>query len=127
MPRAKRAKRQYRPLSDSMIVYLFRLGLYRVDGTTIRNRKGQALKVYDDSHYHANPYLSVELHYRGARKKIMLHKLLWMIHHGRTVPEGCQLHHLGDKSEVHPERIQLLTAEDHERLHQKALDDFLSR
>lgn len=130
MPQPRRPCDKRRPLSDQFILYLFQIGHYRAVGSTILNRKGKALRRYKDDHYRKTPYLFVEIHYRGARKKIALHKLLWMVHHNQTVPPGCELHHTHSKEHVEPEFIKLLTVEEHLALtlaaRQEALDDFLS-
>lgn len=119
------AKRTYSPLSDREILDLFRQGIYRVEGAVIFSRNGKPLTVEKD--FHKTPYLKVRIYHQNKRKGIMLHKLLWMIHHNRTVPQGHQLHHRKSKSHVLPCDIELVTPERHAALEREALDDFLSR
>jgi hypothetical protein len=38
-------------------------------------------------------YVTIRLHANGARRGVMLHRLVWIAHHRKLIPEGCEIHH----------------------------------
>lgn len=56
----------------------------------------------------------------GRRKKIARHKLAWMAHHDRAVPDGHELDHVAGKRRPHPDSVwnlNLVTKDSHDAKH----------
>lgn len=92
-------KRVYKRMTDRRILAMLRNGMLRVDLETgdiwsvVPGREPHLITPVPDS---KNKYLFVNVYYKGARKKIAVHRVVWMKGHDRLVPAGCDIHHDDD-------------------------------
>jgi len=99
-------ERSYLKLTDQEILVLLIADRIRVlaDGTVKKEKRHFSQWTGDfielRSRFDRNrtpergrPYLFVTIYFKGARKEIALHRLVWMAHNLRTVPPGYDVDH----------------------------------
>ena len=60
-------------------------------------------------------------YYRCAKLKKRMHTYVWEYYNGK-IPKGCEIHHIdGDKSNNDISNLQLVTTEEHHKIHNKLL------
>ncbi|MBS0207535.1 MAG: HNH endonuclease [Planctomycetes bacterium] len=92
--RKRKVRRQRaRRLGDDELLCLLDEGALRVDGQAGTAFKGARRLAVSTCH---RGYLFVEVYHERGRRKIALHKLVWMGCNRQTVPSGYQIHH-GDR------------------------------
>lgn len=83
--------RKYKPLDYATVLQLIKQGEMLVNlCTTVVTFRGRVLVPFTDRR---RRYLFVRIYYRGARRAVSVHRLVWMKHHGRVVPPGFDIHH----------------------------------
>lgn len=93
----KRTKRKYKPATDQMFLDRLVAGTLLVDTAaatvwSVRDGKAVQLRQYPLGR-HAN-YRSVCCYQDGHRKKVAVHRLVWMAANGRLIPGGYDVDHI---------------------------------
>jgi len=71
------------------------------------NREWKELRVIDRES-NGSSYKFVEICHSGKKKKIALHRLVWMFAHRCLVPEGYDVDHIEGKTSDSIDNLQLL-------------------
>lgn len=122
MPATAKSKRKYKRLTDRQILRRIDAGTLIVsvfDGQVLRLTKaGEWAEVaVGYTPQRRRPY--VRLYWRGRRRGIMLHRLVWIAAHRRPIPPGCEIHHRDfDPTNCCWSNLRCLTKDDHQRIHQ---------
>lgn len=115
MARRTRTGAYVTKLSDSDVLTLLKLGIYRAeeDGT-ILGRKGRRITPFVDR----AGYRFVRLYYRGGKRIIAVGKLVWMAFAKRTIPVGFEIHHDDlDPSNNSWRNLFCFHRDDHRKIH----------
>lgn len=94
--RRRERGRKYQYLTDEKIVELIRAEVFFVDVETgvVRTRKKTLTHFKARSRGRKNVYYpTVILHYKGARKNIVVHKLVMMAELMAVIPPDCDVDH----------------------------------
>lgn len=120
------ATRKFKRLTNRKILTLFRQGLYRLEDGAVLNLSGKKITIYKCH----RGYKWVRLYFKGGRRAVPVHRIIWMLANGRTIPPGHFIHHKRGKEHEHPNDLEALTREQHKAEHRKkdlnAVDEFLS-
>lgn len=91
-----------------------------VDAATVRTvgtQQNKQLKVIQREGPGGSTYRFVTICRGGRKKKIALHRLVWIAAHGRLVPEGHDIHHVnGPKAGDQIGNLALLTTHENRSL-----------
>jgi hypothetical protein len=118
-------------LNYARVLNLLQRGVYSLvlrpcGGWAILNARGREL-VQSTCH---RGYLWVRLYHNGARRMVPLHRIVWMVHHNRTVPRGRIIHHRHGKADNSIDSLELVTKGQHKKIHARrdheALQEFLN-
>lgn len=99
--------------------------LYRVDvnTATVYGRDGKPLTVITRTHKDGpqrGTYRFINFSIDGRQKKVTLHRLVWMVANGRTVPDGHDVDHVHNQDDDSIGNLRLLTSYDNQtRPHRK--------
>lgn len=109
------AKRSRTGLTDQSIIELIRRGVYLVEteNAIVRNANGQPLAIVTREHKDGpqrGTYRFVNLCFRGQKKKVALHRLVWMAANDRTVPDGFHVDHVHNQQDDSINNLRLLEA-----------------
>ena len=112
LPDHKKRTRSGLTDSDVLSAILDR-SLYSVDihGATVRNAKGRVLAVVERSRKddpRRGTYRFVSFCVDGRKKKIALHRIVWMVAHKTTVPAGYDVDHQGSQGDDTISNLRLL-------------------
>lgn len=88
-------------------------GLFRVDVNAARvfSARGRELQVVEREHPEGpqrGRYRFVELCVSGRKKKVALHRLVWMVAHGRVPPPDCDIDHIKSQDDDTISNLRLL-------------------
>lgn len=118
--------RKYKRLTNRKVLTLFRKGLYRLEDGAVVNIAGKSIKIYKCH----RGYRWVRLYFKNARRAVPLHRLIWMLANGRTIPPGHVVHHKRGKEHEHPDDLEAISKDRHKEIHcsgeWEALEDFLN-
>lgn len=92
----KKPRRVYAPLTDANILVLILSGEIVVDvenGLAWREDKGLLRRTKLKARSCHRNYLHVYIYWKGKRKSIALHKLVWMAANRQLVPDGYHIDH----------------------------------
>ena len=100
-------------LTDAEILARIQDGSLQVDTHrgVVRNRQGKALAVFEREHPEGpqrGTYRFVSVCSNGKKKKIALHRLVWMAANGRTVPDGYDIDHIASQTDDTIQNLRLL-------------------
>lgn len=93
----------YSGMTDEDILERLRNGSLRVDvhratvDSVIENRSIKRLRVINRES-NGSSYNFVEIRHKGKKKKIALHRLVWMAHNDSLVPDGFDVDHIRGKA-----------------------------
>lgn len=107
-------KRVRSGLSDEDILQAVRDGKYRVDvdDATVYSRiTNSFLTIHHRTHRDGTQrgtYRFVEFSIRGQKKKVALHRLVWMVANGRVTPDGHDVDHRYSQEDDSISNLRLL-------------------
>lgn len=87
-------------MTDQDILDAINEGLYSINVDTalvVSWTTGKRLRVIERES-NGSTYRFVEIYRKGLRKKIALHRLVWMVANGQVVPEGFDIDHIRGKA-----------------------------
>lgn len=70
--------------------------------------KGETKLTIWDRPRHGSCYRFVSICHNGKKKKIAVHRLVWMAHFEQLVPEGSDIDHIHGRNIPYPDRIENL-------------------
>jgi hypothetical protein len=123
-------------LNQRQVLELFESGAYVLEpvapdelenggGWRILNRRRQTVQQFTCH----RGYLWVRLYQGRARRAVAIHRIVWMVHHQRTIPRGRVIHHAGCKRLNRIDELVLVTRGQHKKIHaardRAALEEFL--
>lgn len=113
------------PLTDEEIIELFASGRYRADlntGEIFRKSIGVEKPIYLTPSGRTRRYRYVRL-YAGNRSRVIgVHVLIWIVGHGRSLPDGCEVHHIDEMPEHNGfDNLAAVYAGDHGKLHGRSV------
>ena len=97
---ADHVERSRSGMTDQDILYAIKEGAYGVNVKTacvVSWRTGKRVRVIERES-NGSTYRFVEICRSGLRKKVALHRLVWMVANGRVVPDGFDVDHIGGKA-----------------------------
>lgn len=101
-------------LTDEEVVELVKAGLLRVCYVSCRVFKRQhqlshwyPLKLIDRTRK-GTTYTFVEVGFACKRKKVAVHRLMWMQHTGQPIPDGYDVDHKNGRTDLQSDRIENL-------------------
>lgn len=69
----------------------------------------------------SDPRPKIQFQDDGEKFNLYKYELIWMAHHKQPIPDGCVIHHIDfDWTNNNISNLQLMTEEDHRKLHAKA-------
>ena len=93
--------------SERLFFEKMKEGQFSVDdlGHVWRHSKGRKRRAEKKGRY-----LQIGFNPAKARRWVHAHRIVWMAHNGRDIPDGMQINHKdGDKHNNHPDNLELVT------------------